>query len=73
MDRPRDRSEFVIRFVCATAFFGFVAALIGLRFIDSISPAAVAVWALVTSGLSLIAAVRGDEAWGTMANFFRWW
>ena len=73
MDRPRDLSEFTIRFVCAAVSFGFVAALIGLRFIDSFSSGAVAVWALVTSGLSLIAALRGDEAWGSLANFFRWW
>ena len=73
MDLPRDRSEFVIRFVCAAAFFGFVAALIGLRFVASIEATGLAIWAAVTLGLSLFAAIRGDEAWRTLANFFRWW
>ena len=72
-DHPRDRSEFVIRFVFAGVFFGCVVALIGIRFVDSIGLLTLAVWSAITTALSLFAAIRGDEAWRTLANFFRWW
>lgn len=73
MDPPRDRSEFLIRFVCGALFFGLVTALIGLRFVTSMNVLAVSVWGCLTLGMGFYAALRGDEAWRGLANFFRWW
>jgi hypothetical protein len=73
IDPPRDRSEFLIRFVCASIFFGIVIALIGIRFIDSVHPTTIAIWGVLTTSISLLAAVRGDEVWRGFAGFFRWW
>ena len=72
-DPPRDRAEFLIRFVCATIFFGIVIALIGIRFIDSVHLTSIAIWSIMTIAVSLLAALRGDEVWRGFAGFFRWW
>ena len=72
-DPPADRIEFLIRFGCAAMFFGCIMALIGIRFIDSIHPASVAIWGLLTISISLLAALRGDGVWRGFAGFIRWW
>lgn len=71
---PRDRSEFWIRFGCSFLFFGFLLALLSLRFIDSLGLALGCVaWFVATVGISIYAAITGDEAWHKIVNFLRWW
>ena len=73
MEPPRDRLEFVIRFVCAAVFFGFVVALLGLRFVETFGWGAVAGWAAITAAIATFAACYGDEAWHKLIHFIRWW
>jgi hypothetical protein len=70
---PRDRREFVIRFVCAAVFFGFLVALLGLPLIGTLGWAALAGWLAITTGIATFAAWYGDEAWHKIVGFLRWW
>ena len=71
---PRDREEFWIRFVCAFLFFGFLAALLIVRFIDSLGTAqGLVLWAVVVLSVSLYAAKVGDRAWHNIIESVRWW
>lgn len=71
---PRDRFEFWVRFGCSFLFFGFLLALLSLRFIDSLGlPLGCAAWFVATSGISIYAGLVGDEAWHRIVNLLRWW
>ena len=71
---PRDREEFWIRFVCAFLFFGFLAALLIVRFIDFLGIAqGLGLWAVVVLTVSLYAAKVGDQAWHNIIESIRWW
>lgn len=67
------RNELVVRFVCGAIFFGLVVGLLGLRFVTAVDVLAITVWILITVGLSVLVAVRGDDAWRRMVGIFRWW
>ena len=73
MSKPHDRAEFLIRFACGVIFFGLVVALLGLRFVTVIDVLAITTWVVITASLSYLVAIRGDDAWRSLANFFRWW
>jgi len=73
-DPPKDRVEYWIRFVCAFLFFGFIMALVILRCVDGWGlKTGIAVWAIVTTGISMYAARQGDDAWRTILRFFGGW
>ena len=55
-------------------FFGIIDALVILRCEDGWGlKTGIAVWAAVTTGISMYAARVGNEAWGSLLDFFRWW
>jgi len=66
-------TEFLIRFICAFIFFGFITAMLGLRFINAIDALNLTVWSIITISLSLLVAFRGNCAWHQLANLLRWW
>ncbi|MCX6853749.1 MAG: hypothetical protein NTV80_02465 [Verrucomicrobia bacterium] len=71
---PRDREEFWIRFVCAFLFFGFLAALLIVRFIDSLGIAqGLGLWTVVVLWVSVYAAKVGDQAWLDLIEAIRRW
>ena len=71
---PRDRFEFWVRFGCSFLFFGFLLALLSLRFLDGLGlPLGATAWFFTTSMISCYAAFEGDEAWLKIVNFLRWW
>jgi hypothetical protein len=71
---PRDRSEFWIRFTFAFLFFGFLVALVIIRFLDSMEMAqGVGIWAVVSISISIYAAKVGDDAWHRLIDALRWW
>ena len=62
--RPRNRLESAIRFLCAFAFFGLLATLLGIRLLDVFGTLPVVVIGFVlVIGLSLLAARHGDSFW----------
>ncbi len=73
MNKSFHRAEFFIRFTCGAIFFGFIVALLGIRFLNEIDALAIGVWVLIVGSLSFLVAVRGDNAWRRMAGFFSWW
>ena len=73
MNSPPDRAQFLIRFGCGVIFFGLTVALLGLRFVTSVAAPAIAAWLVITIALSVLVALRGDDAWRGLASFFRWW
>jgi hypothetical protein len=72
MNKSFQRTEFIIRFICGAIFFGLVVALLGLRFVETIDALAIAAWILITVSLSVLVAIRGDDAWRRMAGIIRW-
>ena len=72
-NHPADRSEYIIRFVCAFFVFGAINALILIRFIDFGGAFFVWVSLGITILISMYAARVGDQAWHRLINFFRWW
>jgi hypothetical protein len=73
-DRPFDWLEFWIRFGCAFVFFGFLFALLLLRFADSTGlPLGIVIWMTSTVVVCIYAARVGDEAWHRIINALRWW
>lgn len=73
MSKPHDRAEFLIRFVCGVIFFGLVVALLGLRFVTAVDVLSITTWFVITVSLGFGVALRGDDAWRSLANFFKWW
>lgn len=73
MSHRTDHAGFLIRFGCAAVFYGFVFALIGIRFVDTIEPLFVVAWAVLTISVSILVASRGDAAWRRLAGWLRWW
>ena len=71
---PHDRAEFWVRFVCGFFFFGSLAGLIGLRFLDSLGaiPTLVGI-GCATLVMSIYVARVGDEGWRTLLEKIRWW
>jgi len=67
------RTEFIVRFICGAIFFGLVVGLLGLRFVSAVDALAIGVWVVITVVLSVLVAIRGDDAWRRMAGIFRWW
>ena len=72
-DPPKDWSILVIRFIFAAIFFGFLIALIGIRYVESVNLANLGAWFAITSSVSFLAAWFGDEAWLRLIGFLRWW
>jgi hypothetical protein len=72
-NKSSHRTEFIVRFMCGAIFFGLVVGLLGLRFVTAVDVLAITVWILITVSLSVVVAVRGDDAWRRMAGIFRWW
>ena len=71
---PSDPFAFRLRFVCGFLFFGVITLLIGLRLLDSAGIIPTLVLCLLTTLLlSFYIARGGDERWGKLLNFFRWW
>ena len=71
---PRDSMEFWIRFGCAFVFFGFIFAVILVRYVDGMGLLlGIAVWVVATVAVSCYAARVGDEAWHKLIGGFRWW
>ena len=72
---PQDRSEFWIRFICASLFFGLILGIgILLRSADSWGiPLSFTVWFISTFAIAMYAARIGDEAWKKLLELFRWW
>ncbi len=73
MNKSFYRTEFIVRFICGAIFFGLVVGLLGLRFVTAVDALAIAVWILITVSLSVLVAVRGDDAWRKTTGIFRWW
>jgi hypothetical protein len=67
------RTEFLIRLICGAIFFGVIVALLGIRFVNEIDALVIGAWVVITSSLSFLVAVRGDDAWRRMAGFLKWW
>ncbi len=71
---PRDREEFWVRFGCAFLFFGFLAALLIVRYLDSLGIAqGIGLWTIIVISISLYAAKVGDQAWHNIIESIRWW
>ncbi|MCW1884752.1 hypothetical protein OKA04_08430 [Luteolibacter flavescens] len=73
MTPPRDRPEFIIRFVCAAVFFGIIVALLGFPYIERLGWYFLALWLVVTGLIATAAAMFGDEVWHKLIDFIRWW
>jgi hypothetical protein len=73
-EQPLDWTEFWIRFICSFLFFGFLFALLFLRFIDETGLAwGIGIWVTLTAGVSCYAARVGDEAWHKIIHALTWW
>lgn len=71
---PIDLLEFWIRFLCSFLFFGFLFALLLLRFMDTLGWfGSLGAWLTITSTISLYAARTGDDAWSRIISCLRWW
>ncbi len=73
MNESFHRTEFIVRFICGAIFFGLVVGLLGLRFVTAVDALAIGVWVVITVSLSVLVAIRGDDAWRRMVGLFRWW
>lgn len=73
-NQPFDWLEFWIRFGCSVVFFGFLFALLLLRFVDMTGLSlGITIWIASTVGVGLYAARVGDEAWHRIIEVLRWW
>ena len=69
---PRDRFEFRARFGCSFLFFGFLLALLSWPCVGWLGLALSAfLWLALTLGISVYAALKGDEAWKKVLDFIQ--
>ncbi len=72
VDRPRDKLEFWVRFVCGAVF----GTLLGLLLVWPFLPDVAMSWFTLLIGVlffGLVAALWGDRFWHFILGLFRWW